>query len=32
MTDKNTKVSSGVYFYRVSTPAFEETKKMILVK
>jgi hypothetical protein len=26
------KVASGVYFYRLSTAAFEQTRKMLLIK
>ena len=29
---KGTAVSSGVYFYRLTTPGFDETRKMVLLK
>ncbi len=32
MTDKGTRTASGVYLYKMTTPQFKETKKMILVK
>lgn len=30
--DKGNKVASGVYFYRIETPKYSETRKMILMR
>jgi flagellar hook assembly protein FlgD len=30
--NNNSKVASGVYFYRMETPGFTDTKKMLLMK
>ncbi|MBC8423905.1 hypothetical protein H8E07_07255, partial [bacterium] len=30
--ERGTRVASGLYFYRVQTPRYEETRRMMLVK
>jgi hypothetical protein len=32
VSDRGDRVASGVYFYRLTTPGFKQTKKMVLLK